>query len=125
VASQLTQDKRGPLGVIEFGDLPFLPQRMFWISNVPQGESRGNHAHKSCEQFIIVLTGSFTASVDKASGSSATYQLATGATLHLGIHEWLVLSNFSTDCVIAVLASEPYNEDEYIRNRKEFDALNS
>ena len=125
MASQFTEDKRGPLGVVEFRDVPFVPQRLFWMSDVPKGESRGNHAHKSCEQFLIVLTGSLTASIDKASGSSATYQLTAGSSLHLAVHQWLVLSNFSTDCVLAVLASEAYNEDEYIRNRKDFDSLTS
>jgi UDP-2-acetamido-3-amino-2,3-dideoxy-glucuronate N-acetyltransferase len=120
---QFTQDNRGSLGVIDFHDIPFHPQRMFWMCDVPEDETRGNHAHRSCEQFIVVLTGTLTARIDLVSGSSSTYQLVAGGSLYLGVHQWLVLSNFSTDCTIAVLASEPYNEEEYIRSRSEFDSL--
>lgn len=123
--TQFSNDHRGSLGVIEFNNVPFIPQRFFWIANVPHGETRGHHAHRSCEQFLVVLNGTLCVQVDFVSELSETYELTSGDTLHVGNYQWLVLSDFSQDCVVGVLASEPYDEIDYIRSRAEFDAITS
>ena len=115
MAADFHSDHRGVLGVLNFEDVPFKPQRIFWMAEIPEGETRGHHAHRTCEQFLIVFSGKVTARIELPSGLAFTYQLIAGETVHLATHQWLVLSNFSSDCVLTVLASEPYNEEEYIR----------
>jgi UDP-2-acetamido-3-amino-2,3-dideoxy-glucuronate N-acetyltransferase len=116
---------RGSLGVLDFYNVPFVPQRMFWMSDVPKGETRGKHAHKSCRQFLVVLVGDVIVQVHDLYGAVRVQELSTGATLFLDIFHWLELSNFSENCVVAVLASELYDESEYIRNWDEFVYLQS
>jgi hypothetical protein len=120
MSADFYSDHRGVLGVLDFKDIPFIPQRVFWMAEIPDGETRGHHAHRTCEQFLIVFSGEVTARVELSSGTTFMHQLAAGETLYLATHQWLVLSSFSPDCVLTVLASEPYNEDEYMRDKRIF-----
>jgi len=95
------------------------------MSDIPKGETRGKHAHKSCRQFLVVLVGSVDVEVHDLRGVVTTQEMSTGATFFLDIYHWLELSNFSENCVVAVLASELYDESEYIRNWDEFVNLQS
>lgn len=113
-------DARGTLGVIEFSELPFTPARTFWISDVPRGETRGHHAHKRCEQFIVSLTGHVSFRVLTRSGSSTTGVIRPGNSLHLRTLEWIVLDDFSENAVILVYCSTPFDESDYIRDLDEF-----
>jgi dTDP-4-dehydrorhamnose 3,5-epimerase-like enzyme len=95
------------------------------MSDIPKGETRGKHAHKSCRQFLVVLVGSVDVEVHDLRGVVTTQEMSTGATFFLDIYHWLELYNFSENCVVAVLASELYDESEYIRNWDEFVNLQS
>jgi WxcM-like, C-terminal len=121
----LFTETRGLLGVTEFSQLPFLPKRMFWITSVPPGASRAGHAHRTCSQLLIGLSGSIVARVTPQNGSPADTRLGVGNSLLIPPRHWLVLSNFSADSVLGVLASEPYSPHEYVTDYVEFENLRS
>lgn len=114
-------DRRGNLTVIEGKqDIPFEAKRVYYLYDVPGGESRGAHAHKELQQLIIAANGSFTITLDDGT-SKKSYTLNRpyqGLLIVPGI--WRVLDDFSSGAVLLCLASEHYKEDDYIRNYKEF-----
>lgn len=116
-------EARGLLGVTEFSQLPFLPKRMFWISGVPSGISRAGHAHRTCTQLLIGMSGLIVATVIPQNGTPTMTTLSVGDSLLVPPLNWLVLSNFSQTSVLGVLASEPYSSDEYITDYREFENL--
>jgi len=113
-------NERGLMGILEFPVVPFEVRRLFWLSNVPNGELRGGHAHQTCEQFIICLTGSVHCRVEQRSGHVIEGFMRPGHAFHLQTFNWLVISEFSKDSTVLVLANETYNESEYIRSYDEF-----
>ncbi len=114
-------DPRGNLTVVEGEQaIPFNIARAYWVYDVPGGESRGGHAHKSLKQFVIALSGSFTVTLDNGS-EKQTFLLNhpyQGLEIETGI--WRTLDDFSSGAVCLVLASEPYDEEDYIRDYDEF-----
>lgn len=114
-------DRRGNLTVIEGNqDIPFDVKRVYYLYDVPGGESRGAHAHKNLYQLIIAANGSFTVTLNDGKHKKA-YNLNRsyyGLFVVPGI--WRVLDDFSSGAVLLCLASEHYIEDDYIRNYKEF-----
>lgn len=114
-------DRRGNLTVIEGNqDVPFDVKRVYYLYDVPGGESRGAHAHKALYQLIIAASGSFTVTLNdgkhrKAYNLNRSYY---GLLIVPGI--WRVLDDFSSGAVLLCLASEHYDEEDYIRNYKEF-----
>ena len=113
----------GVLGVTEFGNVPFTPQRFFWLSRVGSNTTRANHGHKSCQQLLICQQGTLDAIITRGNGEISVHSMNIGTTLHLPPLHWLELSNFSHDAVLGVLASEPYDKDEYINSREELTEL--
>lgn len=115
------EDRRGNLSVVEeFKDIPFNIARAYWVYDVPGGESRGGHAHKRLKQFVVALSGSFTVTLDdgrerKTFLLNHPYQ---GLEIETGI--WRTLDDFSSGAVCLVLASEVYDEEDYIRDYDEF-----
>lgn len=114
-------DPRGNLTVAEsMKNVPFDINRTYWVYDVPGGESRGGHAHKVCLEFIIALSGSFTVTLDDGTERRSfhlnhPYQ---GLLIETGI--WRTLDDFSSGAVCLVLASELYDEEDYIRDYDEF-----
>ncbi len=114
-------DIRGNLSVVEeLKDIPFKIARVYWVYDVPSGESRGGHAHKRLKQFLIALSGSFTVTLDDGTERrkfllNHPYQ---GLEIETGI--WRTLDDFSSGAVCLVLASELYDEEDYIREYDEF-----
>lgn len=102
------RDKRGNLGVIDDRELPFKIKRVFWITDVPSGATRGEHAHRDCEQVIICLAGSFVVTVD---GKTYPMTLDSGFVLVIA-GSYIVLNDFSPDAVCLVLCSEYYNASD-------------
>ena len=113
-AVRVFEDERGVLGVSEFGVLPFVPQRFFWLCGVGKGENRAGHGHKTCHQFLICLQGSLRATVIDKHGPVSDQILKIGESLHLQPKQWLDLFEFSSDAVLGVYADQPYNFDDYI-----------
>ncbi len=114
-------DPRGNLTVAEeLKNVPFDIKRAYWVYDVPGGESRGGHAHKRLRQLIVALSGSFHVTLDDGH-ERKTYLLNhpwEGLYVETGI--WRTLDDFSSGAVCMVLASEPYDEDDYIYEYDDF-----
>ena len=114
-------DDRGSLSVCEFAEhTPFTPQRLFFIHGVPQGTHRGGHAHKVCQQLLICVKGSLRLGVDNGA-ERMNYQLddpSIGYFVPAGL--WNDLSEFEPGTILLVLASRPFDSDDYIRDHAEF-----
>lgn len=117
-------DIRGNLLPIDIPeDLPFNPRRVFFVYGVPSKEVRGAHAHRQCEQFLVVLHGSVSCIVDDGT-SRAEYLLDDPSIgLHMPAMTWGTQYKYSADAVLAVFASRPYEDADYIRDYEEFLAL--
>jgi dTDP-4-dehydrorhamnose 3,5-epimerase-like enzyme len=118
-------DVRGNLSFVEQENhIPFKIERTFWIYDVPGGEDRGGHAYKNTEEFIIALSGSFDVALDDGTGNVQTFHLNRSYYgLYVPKMMWRQMTNFSTNSVAMVLASTPYNADDYIRDYEVFKAL--
>lgn len=114
-------DPRGNLTVVEqLKEVPFDIKRVYWTYDVPGGESRGGHAHKKCQSFIIAVSGSFTVRLDDGH-KHETYHLNhpyQGLLINTGV--WRTLEDFSSGAVCLALASELFDENDYIREYDDF-----
>lgn len=113
--------RKGDLSVVQGGvTLPFDVKRVYYLYDVPGGESRGGHAHKELRQLIIAAAGSFTVTIDDGhlKRSVTLNRPYIGLLIQPGI--WRTIDDFSSGAVCLVLASEHYDEKEYIRNYKDF-----
>lgn len=111
---------RGNLCVIENDVLPYKVERVYYLFDVPSDASRGGHSHIACKELLIALSGSFDVVV-KDGESSKTITLNKpdkGLLIVDGI--WRELDNFSSGAVCLVLASEAYEEEDYIREYSNF-----
>ncbi|WP_035817002.1 WxcM-like domain-containing protein [Cupriavidus sp. SK-4] len=114
-------DMRGDLSVGEFPrDIPFDPKRYFLVFNVPSEETRGEHAHHKCHQFLICVRGKCSVVVDdgKVRCEIALESPETG--LYLPPLTWGIQYKYSSDAMLLVFASDEYDADDYIRNYAEF-----
>lgn len=117
-------DYRGSLVVGELpSSLPFEVKRFFYVSNVPEGEPRGIHAHKQCHQFLVCVAGSVKAMVDDGEAREVHMLEAGGPGLHMPPLTWGCQYDYSADAVLLVLASHPYDPGDYIHEYKEFLAI--
>ena len=110
-------DPRGNITFLENEKhIPFEIRRVFYLYDVPGGESRAGHALKTCQQFIIAVSGSFDVVLND-SFSEKTYSLNRSYYgLFLPPMIWRVLNNFSSGSICLVLASDVYDENDYIRD---------
>ena len=114
-------DERGSLVVIEGGrEIQFAIQRAFFLYDVPTGATRGGHAHRSLQEFIIALSGSFSIVVDDGARRSRHLLDDPGLGLYVGPMNWIELRDFSVGSVCLVLASSHYDETDYYRNYDDF-----
>ena len=115
-------DPRGNLTVAEqMRNVPFEVKRVYWTYDVPAGERRGGHAHKECVEFIIAVSGSFTVTLDDGKGNRKDFHLNhpwQGLLVPTGI--WRTLEDFSSGAVCLVLASEFFDEADYLYEYDEF-----
>lgn len=114
-------DLRGALSVGEFEkDLPFLPKRYFLVFDVPSRETRGEHAHKRCHQFLVCVKGSVRVLADDGARREEFTLDSPSLGIHLPPMTWGTQYKYSEDAVLLVFASEGYDADEYIRDYAEF-----
>jgi len=114
-------DDRGALNVLEIArELPFGCQRVFYTYAVKEGCVRGEHAHKVCEQFLIALRGRLCVSVDDGTHRDEIVLETPSQGLHLPAGCWGEQYSHSPDCILLVLASRPYENEDYIRTYDEF-----
>ena len=114
-------DPRGNLSVIEeLKEIPFKIERTYWIYDVPGGENRGGHAYKENQEFIVALSGSFDVMLDDGK-EIMTFSLNRSYDgLYVPKGLWRQMENFSTNSLALVLSSTKYDQDDYIRDYKEF-----
>jgi len=114
-------DPRGDLSFVESErHIPFEIKRVFYLYNVPAGETRAGHALKQCHQFIIAVSGSFDLLLDDGAGRKRFPLNQPDRGLYVPPMIWREIDNFSTNAVCLVMASEYYNEADYFREYNEF-----
>jgi len=114
-------DRRGNLTFIEEKrHIPFEIKRVYYLYDVPGGESRGGHAHKRLQQFIIAASGSFDVILDDGFERKRFHLNRSYYGLYVPPMIWRELDNFSSGSVCLVLASELYDEEDYIRDYETF-----
>ena len=114
-------DRKGNLTVVENGEtLPFDVKRVYYLYDVPGGESRGSHAHKELEQLIIAASGSFNVTIDDGQRKRTFFLNRPYQGLYVKPGLWRDLQDFSSGAVCLVLASEIYQIDDYIRDYESF-----
>lgn len=114
------EEPRGNLSVIEKDIIPFDIKRVYYLYDVPSGSERGGHAHKKLKQFLIALSGSFDVVLNDGQSEKVITlnKPFEGLLINEGI--WRELKNFSSGSVCLVVASEVFEEEDYIRDFEEF-----
>lgn len=117
----IVHEPRGNLSFIEGGvHVPFEIKRVYYLYDVPGGAMRGGHAHKELQQVIIALSGSFDVVLDDGHSRQKVSLNRGYHGLYMANMIWRELENFSSGAVCMVLASERYQESDYIRDHDEF-----
>ncbi len=114
------EDPRGNLSVIQEDILPYSFKRIYYLYDVPSGAYRGGHSHKAQKEFLIALSGSFTVVLNdgKEIRTVTLNKPNEGLLIHEGI--WRELMDFSSGSVCLVVASDLFDEDDYIREFDDF-----
>lgn len=114
-------DRKGHITFIENNKhIPFPVKRVFYLYDIPGGESRGAHAHKQCHQFIIAASGAFEVLLDDGITKRQVQVNRPDSGLHIPPGIWAQEVNFSSGAICLVLASEQYEEKDYIRKYTNF-----
>ncbi|OUL62998.1 FdtA/QdtA family cupin domain-containing protein [Flavobacterium sp. AJR] len=109
-------DRNGHITAINNNiELPFDIKRIFYLYDVPGGESRGAHAHKECHQFLVAVSGSFEVLLDDGKTKRQVLLNRPDIGLHIPPGIWASEINFSSGSICLVLASHTYTEVDYIR----------
>jgi len=114
-------DLRGSLAAIELvKDLPFTPARFFIVYDVPTKRVRGEHAHRTCQQLLICLHGAVTCLVDDGHHRTSVMLDSPNIGLYMPAMIWGAQYQYTSDAVLGVFASEPYDNADYIRDYEDF-----
>ena len=113
-------DERGELCFTENVELPFKIERVFWISNIPNGQTRGKHAHRICAEIVFPAQGAFDMFVSDKEGERTYRMDSPNVGIYIGPNVWCELKNFSEDAVCVVLASHRYMVEGYVNDYEEF-----
>ena len=119
-------DARGSLSFVEQENhIPFVIKRTYWLYDVPGGESRGGHAYRENQEFLIALSGSFDVLLDDGKEKHTFTLNRSYYGLYVPKGLWRAMDNFSTNSVGLILSSINYDERDYIRDYDEFLNLKS
>ena len=114
-------DDRGSLTFLENSNhIPFDIKRIYYLYNIPENKSRGAHGHINLEQLIIAINGKFDITLDDTTSKKSFHLNSPNQGLYVSKGIWRNINNFSENAVCMVLASLPYDENDYIRNYDEF-----
>lgn len=109
-------DRNGHITAINNNlEIPFAVKRIFYLYDIPGGESRGAHAHKECHQFLIASSGSFEVLLDDGLTKRQVLLNRPDLGLHIPPGIWASEINFSSGSICLVLASHEYSEGDYLR----------
>jgi UDP-2-acetamido-3-amino-2,3-dideoxy-glucuronate N-acetyltransferase len=115
------RDMRGNLTAREVGQgLPFAPRRYFIVHDVPTREVRGEHAHRSLHQVLVCIRGSVTVLVDDGEHRQEVVLDSPELALHVPPMIWCVQYKYTPEAALLVLASDPYDPDDYVRDYDQF-----
>lgn len=114
-------DPRGNLTVAEANkNIPFDIKRVYWLYDVPSGECRGGHAHKQIKEILIAVSGSFHVTLDNGKEKQTFLLNHPYQGLLIDTKTWRTLDDFSSGAVCVVLASDFYDENDYIYDYNDF-----
>lgn len=114
-------DPRGNLSFVEGGrHLPFNIRRVFYIYDVPGGETRGGHAHRKCSIMLVAAAGSLTVRLTDGKDEKTFLLNRSNRGLLIPPGVWDTMEDFTTGTVVLALASHQYEEEDYIRDFDEF-----
>ena len=114
-------DARGNLSFAQNDThIPFEIKRTYWLYDVPGGESRGGHAYRETEEFVIALSGSFDVIVDDGKEKKTFHLNRSYYGLYIPKGMWREMDNFSTNSLALEFASTQYDPADYIRDYDEF-----
>lgn len=117
-------ETHGHLTVVETKrQIPFKIERIYYIYDVPMGQVRGGHAHRNLEQLIIAINGSFDVIVEDKAGKEIIHLNQPHIGLYLPRMVWRKIENITPEAVCLVVASELYDENDYIRDYDDFNRL--
>lgn len=114
-------DRKGHITAVNgVQEIPFDVKRIFYLYDIPGGESRGAHAHKECHQFLVAASGSYEVLIDDGKVKKVFSLNRPTIGLHIPPGIWASEINFSAGAVCLVLASHEYNEKDYIRDYNQY-----
>ncbi|KIA85093.1 FdtA/QdtA family cupin domain-containing protein [Flavobacterium sp. AED] len=113
-------DSRGNLSVIESDTIPFVSKRVYYLYDVPSGGKRGGHAHKEQQELLIAVSGSFDVVLKDGNFERIITLNKPNVGLLIPMGIWRELENFSSGSVCLVLASDEFDEEDYIRDYQIF-----
>ena len=113
-------DTRGNLSVIEGNAVPFEMKRVYYLYDIPSGARRGGHSHKNQQELLVALSGSFDVILNDGSEQKTVTLNKPNVGLLIVNGIWRELQNFSSGSVCLVLASDVFEEEDYIRNFEDF-----
>lgn len=121
ISLETITDNRGHLIALEEGKgVPFQIKRIYYLFKTTAGASRGFHAHKNLKQFVICMNGSCTFDVESNGIKNKFYLNDPSQAILLDGVVWREIHDMSADCVLVVLASDLYDESDYIRDYQSF-----
>lgn len=114
-------DRKGHITAVNnSSEIPFDVNRVFFLYDIPGGESRGAHAHKECHQFITAASGAFEVFIDDGTTKKVVLLNRPNMGVHIPPGIWASEINFSSGAICLVLASQKYKEEDYIRDYNEY-----
>ena len=116
----ISPEGMGSLSFVEKEIIPFSIKRVYYLYDVPLNGERGGHAHKQLFQVLIALSGSFELLLDDGSKTKKILLDSPNVGVYIPNGIWREMNNFSKNSVCLVLASENYDENDYIRNYQDF-----
>jgi dTDP-4-dehydrorhamnose 3,5-epimerase-like enzyme len=120
----VVSDLRGNLSFVEASrHIPFDIARVYYLYDVPSGSVRAGHAHRALNQLLIAVSGSFDVKLHDGERQEVVTLNRPHRGLHIGPGLWRELDNFSSGSVCVVLASQHYDESDYIRDFAQFQAV--
>jgi dTDP-4-dehydrorhamnose 3,5-epimerase-like enzyme len=118
-------DPRGNLAVLEKDTIPYKIERVYYLYDVPSDSHRGGHAHKDCMELLIAISGSFTVELDNGEEKQTVTLNKPNKGLLIPTMIWRELTDFSSGAMCLVLASHVFEEEDYIREKKDFYSITS
>jgi len=114
------ENSLGNIAVIEKNTIPFEIKRVYYLFDIPSNATRGGHAHKKLQQVLIAISGSFDVVLNNGETQKTVTLNKPDKGLLIENNTWRELENFSSGAVCLVLASNEYDELDYIRDYEEF-----